>query len=154
MDPETLVFNGVNGATGEYLLPKMTPSQLARIALGESWDSHDLAELKWWYHRTTEATFGPKEGVDPKDLAQSGWGLIMSTGADPGILEALGELREHRRALAQAGGHEHYYRELVGDRGYRAGESKPDFLRRNGAGPGPADPDRGLPYYLLIVADP
>ena len=153
MDAENLVFNGINGATGEYLLPKMTPEQLARIALGESWDPQDLNELKWWYHRTAEATFGPKEGVNPKDLGQSGWGLIMPAGADPAILEALSELLDHRRAQVQEGGHQHYYREFVQDRGYRPGQSKQEFLRRNGAGPGPADPEK-VPYYLLIVGDP
>src|SRR4051812_16670677 len=139
MDAENLVFNGINGTTGKYLLPEMTPQQLARIARGESWDPEDLSELKWWYHRTAEETFGPVEGVDPTDLGQAGWGLIMPAGADPVILEALGELREHRRAQAQAGGSDHYYREFVDGHGYRPGESKQDFLRRHGAGPGPAN---------------
>ena len=153
MDDELMAFNGINGATGEYLLPKMTPQQLARVARGESWDPQDLGELKWWYQRTTEATFGPVEGVDPKDLAQTGWGLIMPADGDPAILEALGELRDHRRAQAQAGGEEHLYREFVGSRGYRPGQSKQEWLRDNGAGPGPANPKK-VPYYLLIVGDP
>jgi hypothetical protein len=67
--------------------------------------------------------------------------------ADPSILEALGELRAHRRA--QAG---EYYKEYVKD-GYRAGETKQSFLARHGAGPGPAVP-KNVPYYLLIVGDP
>jgi hypothetical protein len=153
MEAESLAFNGINGVTGDYLLPKLTTGQLAQIALGESWDHQDLKELKWWYYRTTEATFGPKEGVDPKDLAQSGWGLIMLASADSTIMEALGELRDHRRAQVQASGGASYYREFVGPLGYRSGESKQEFLRRNGAGPGPADPG-SVPYYLLIVGDP
>jgi hypothetical protein len=153
MDAENLVFNGINGTTGKYLLPEMTPQQLARIALGESWDARELSELKWWYHRTTDATFGPVEGVNPKDLGQSGWGLIMPANADPAILEALGELRKHRRAQAQAGGSDHYYREFTDGQGYRPGDSKQDFLSRHKAGPGPANPEN-VPYYLLIVGDP
>jgi hypothetical protein len=153
MSAEALTFNGINGATGEYLLPEMTAQQLAQLARGESWDAQHLSELKWRHHRTTEATFGPVEGVDPTDLGQAGWGLIMAAGADPAILEALGELRAHRRAQAQAGGKEHYYREFIDGQGYRPGQSKQEFLRRNGAGPGPADPEK-VPYYLLIVGDP
>lgn len=153
MNAEALVVNGVNGATGEYLLPKMTPQQIAQIARGESWDPQHLVELRWWHQRTTQATFGPIEGVDPKDLAQTGWGLITSVDSDPAVLEALGELRELRRNQAQAQGNEHYYREFVGSLGYRQGETKQGFLRRNGAGPGPANPEK-VPYYLLIVGDP
>jgi hypothetical protein len=153
MDADNLVFNGVNGATGEYLLPKMTSRQIARIALGESWDAEELDELRWWYHYTTAKTFGPAQGIDPKDLGQTGWGLVMPVGSDPAILDALSELREHRRAQAQAGKRADFYREYVGADGYRPGESKLDFLTRHGGGPGPANPKR-VPYYLLIVSDP
>jgi hypothetical protein len=153
---ETLVFNGVNGATGDYLLPKMTPRQISRIAQGEPQDPKLLKELKWWFRRT-EQTFGPAEGVDPKDLAQSGWGLIMAVDADPAILEALDELRAHRSAQAGDYYREYYKASEQGeDRkrdGYHAGESKQGFLARHGAGPGPAVP-KNVPYYLLIVGDP
>jgi hypothetical protein len=143
-----LVFNGINGATGGYLLPPLTAQQVARIAKGEPLDSNHLQELKWYYARATQATLGPKEGVDPKKLAESGWGVIFAYGADPRIKEALGELLAHRRSLAG-----NRYHEYVDDLAYRPNESKSDFLTRHGIGPGPADPDR-VPYYLLIVGDP
>ena len=38
--------------------------------------------------------------------------------------------------------------------GYKNGESKNDFLKRFGRGPGPAKPDEGVPYYLMIVGSP
>lgn len=45
---EHVVFNGVNGATGAYLLPPMTVAQIAEIARGGP-----LAEdLETWYRRT------------------------------------------------------------------------------------------------------
>jgi len=147
-----LVFNGVNGVTGEYLLPPMTPQQVSAIAQGEPLDPQEIRELKWYHRRATEATLGPTEGVDPKNLAETGWGVIFAHSADPAIREALSELLEHRKTQATQT-HEHYYKEYTGVAAYRPGESKLDFLARHGAGPGPADPEK-VPYYLLIVGSP
>ncbi|MGH8884046.1 MAG: hypothetical protein ACRDYX_02485 [Egibacteraceae bacterium] len=152
MSGELLTFNGVDGSTGSYLLSPMSPTQVSRMAGGESPDPAHLSELRWWYRRVTEASFGPKEGVEPKDLAQAGWGVIFAHDADPQVRQVLRPLLEHRRA--QAGRvHEHYYREFAGERGYRPGESKQEFLARQRAGPGPADPEN-VPYYLLVVGSP
>ena len=141
---DQLYFNGINGATGDYDLPPMTPAQLAGIIAGEEIDQGLLNELKL----RRQAHWAVKEGVDPNDLAQSGWGIIMAHNADPAIKEALSELLAHRRKQAGA-----RYREFVLDKGYRPGETKNKFLARFGAGPGPVDPDV-VPYYLLIAGDP
>lgn len=152
MSEERLVFNGINGANGDYLLPPMTPEQVSEIVRGEKQNPEHLQELKWWYQRVTQVTLGPKEGVDPKNLAETGWGVIFAYNADPSIKEALSELLEHRRDQATRK-NEHYYQEYIGEKAYRPGESKQRFLARQGVGPGPADPDK-VPYYLLIVGDP
>ena len=150
----TLVFNGINGATGDYLLPAMTPHDVARIAQGERLsDRHrfDLAGRQ--FRQSKEITkYGLIAGFDPKDLAQSGWGVIFARDADEDVREALAELLDHRRAAATAQA-EGRYQEYRGERGYQPGESAYDFLARFGAGPGPANPDK-VPYYLLIVGDP
>jgi hypothetical protein len=155
MSTERLFFNGINGASGDYLLPPMTIQQISGIARGEPQDEEHLRELKAWFQRTTQATLGPKEGVDPKNLAETGWGVIFAhedRERVPAIKEALSELLEHRRKQATQN-RQHYYREYTGVDAYRPGESKQKFLVRHGAGPGPADPDK-VPYYLLIVGDP
>jgi hypothetical protein len=145
-------FNGIDGSTGGYLLPPMMPREIAAIACGETWDNEHIKELSWRLRWLREATYGPIEGADPKDLATTGWGVIFAHNVDPAIREALSELLDYRREQASRI-NEKYYREYVGLLGYRPGETKQEFLARHGTGPGPADPDK-VPYYLLIVGDP
>ncbi|MEH2421683.1 MAG: hypothetical protein V7K48_12405 [Nostoc sp.] len=152
---EHLYFNGIDGATGEYLLPPLTPEQVAKIAQGEEFNPAHLQELqrKDRYVKGLEPDFAPLEGVDPKNLAETGWGVIFACdpeakGPNPAIKEALRELLEHRQTQATQN-NEKYYQEYL----YRPGESKNKFLARYSVGPGPADPDK-MPYYLLIVGDP
>ncbi|MBD2298687.1 C25 family cysteine peptidase [Nostoc sp. FACHB-190] len=151
---EELYFNGIDAASGSYLLPPLTPEQLAKIAQGESFDPEELIELQQKDQKVKglDPHFAPMEGIDPKNLAETGWGVIFAFNADPAIKEALQELLEHRQRQATAK-NEHFYKEYIGPKGYRPGESKNQFLSRHGVGPGPADPDK-MPYYLLIVGDP
>jgi hypothetical protein len=151
MPDERLALNGIDGSTGAYLLSDVTVAGLSRLARGARLDGPELAELER-VGRAREPTYGPREGVDPKDLAEAGWGVIFASDADPAVREALSELLDHRRrqATARRAGR---YREYLGNDGHRPGESKWAFLGRHGAGAGPADPDR-VPYYLLIVGDP
>ncbi len=106
----------------------------------------ELLKGAGWYEKGPR--MGVREGVDPRDLAAAGWGVVFAKGADPKVREALAGLLEHRRE--QAG---ERYLELAGDDGYRPDEGKWTFLSRFKAGPGPVDPDK-LPYYLLLVGDP
>ncbi|MEM7050282.1 MAG: hypothetical protein AAF604_11520 [Acidobacteriota bacterium] len=84
----------------------------------------------------------------PPNLARDGWGVIFAQGGDPAVAEALRPLLEHRRQQAGAD----RYRELRGGDGYRAGETKLDFLARHGVAPGPPQPDR-MPANLLLVGN-
>jgi hypothetical protein len=149
MRNEDLVFNGINGASGDYLLPPMSPEELSRIIQGETLDEEHLRDLRNRYQTVIETHVGPKEGVDPTRLDESGWGVIFAFADQdkvPAIREALGDLLKLRRE--QAGERYQEYTDA-----YRPDESKSSFLARHRAGPGPADPDR-VPYYLLIVGDP
>ena len=82
--------------------------------------------------------------IDPQDLAQAGWALVLPVGGSGERRAALGPLLEWRRT--QAG---ERYRELE----YRPGERATDFLARYGVGLDTVDPAR-LPYYLLLVGGP
>jgi DNA/RNA endonuclease G (NUC1)/V8-like Glu-specific endopeptidase len=156
---QVLVFNGINGATGDYLLPPLPVGKVADLAVKEPVDARHLQELKYWHERTSQQHYGPRAGIDATSLDEAGWGVIFSAKAGPGLSEALRPLLELRKSQASKS-EERFYREFAGPKsGYRPGdattppESKADFLARQGMGPGPADPKR-VPYYLLIVGSP
>src|SRR6266498_33741 len=93
---DLMFFNGINARTGDYLVPPLTADQLSNLARGKPpftpEQKNDLgAELEWRANKD-QAHFGTAEGVDPKDLAQTGWGVIFAAAADPKIKDALTEL--------------------------------------------------------------
>lgn len=133
-EEDFLAVNGIDADTGEYLRPDISTSDLAALARGTTLEKRHLRELK---ARTDDPDhFGPIEGVDPKDLGQSGWAVIFPFREDARrtdeIREALSELLDHRRAQTE------WYRDIHGPDGYRPDESKRDFLRRFDVGAGPA----------------
>ena len=140
MTEDVLYFNGIDGTTGEYLSPPMTPREL--LALLEPGAGHLLAP------RERRTTFG----IDPRKLESSGWGVLFPRDVDPAVREALEPLLVHRRA--QAGRcHPDRFREYAGRSGYAPGESASTLLGRLGVGPGAINPDKA-PFYLLLVGGP
>ena len=160
---QPLVFNGINAATGDYLLPPLPAEVIGQIARGEKLDQFHLDELRKRHEErrkqqdTENPLLGVIPGVDPNKLEAAGWGVIFTHDASPAVREALLPLLDRRQA--QAGQYFREFSRFVNCRdcnglcGYRTGESKSDFLARHRMGPGPADPDK-VPYYLLIVGDP
>ena len=149
----SLIFtNGINGDTGDYLLPPLTPEQISKYALGETFNPNALNELQekhyWVQNKSAGGDF-----EDVGNLSETGWGVIFAHGTDPAIRDALSELLNHRKRQATQQ-NERFYREFIGVNAYRLGESKNDFLGRHNVGPGLVDPKKGVPYYLLIVGDP
>jgi hypothetical protein len=105
--------------------------------------------------RVPEARRQVKEGVDPSNLAQAGWGVIFpyedprQPARMPAIKDALQPLLDLRRSKAG-----HYFKVYEGADGYRPNDTAAKFVARHGAGVSdPADPEK-VPYYLLIVGSP
>nr|MDP9120790.1 hypothetical protein [Acidobacteriota bacterium] len=151
MSGENLYFNGIDATSGGYALPPMSLAEMARRVRGLPAERGRVDRFRW---KGRGQGRGLPDGVDVRDLAQTGWGVIFAQGdvqaaAVRQRLRTLLELR--RRQVGDSAPHR--YRELIGERGYRAGESKQDFLARFGLGAGPVDPDK-MPYYLLLVGSP
>jgi hypothetical protein len=150
LSAERFHANGIDGASGGYLLPELTPADVARAARGEPVDAI-AAELRR-RQLAGEAHYGVPDEADPDDLGDTGWGIVFAHDADPAIREALAPLIAHRQAQAAAKNPARF-RVLAGEQGVRPGQSKNDFLVENGGVPGECDPDR-MPYYLLLVGAP
>lgn len=147
-----VTLNGIDAATGTYLVPPMGTGQVARLAADRRPAPRELAELRARRHRDSQRFLGVREGIDPVDLSSAGWAVVFASDADQAVREALSPLL--RRREEQAGGvHPHRYREFTGPDGLLPDDTKGRFLARHGIGPGPADPDR-VPYYLLLVGSP
>lgn len=113
-----------------------------------------IAELK--RTRDLHQLRSVKAGIDPLQLSQAGWGLVFPHEADASaplanaILAQLAPLLAWRREQAGA----RYHEPILGNLGYRPGESKLSFLARlKTATAGAVDPEK-LPYYLLLVGSP
>ncbi|TMQ09281.1 MAG: hypothetical protein E6J90_07495 [Deltaproteobacteria bacterium] len=156
-DVTRLICNGIDATTGEYLVPPIDAHRLARVATGDRLAGDEIADLQNKSLQARRSSFTVVEGVDPNDLAQTGWAAVFPAVADDDALrqaairDALAPLLQHRRAQATAAAD--LYREYAGELGYRTGETKQQYLARLGAGPGPARPQK-VPYYLLLIATP
>ena len=164
--PAEYISNGLNGATGNYLIPATTVQQVSQIARAEVVDESHIFELE----RKLEEGLSEKgltRGKNPLTLDEAGWGVIFARNykheettrlTAEKIREALSPLLERRKAQSTEK-NEKYYREFIGKKkpnhAFRIGESKRIFLSDRGVpnSIGVADPDY-LPYYLLIVGDP
>jgi hypothetical protein len=146
-------FSGIDGTTGEPATPPLSFDQIGAFVRGDRIDLDEAARLRSSARAAVTDTLGVIEGVDRADLAQAGWGVIFSAGANPAIIDALKPLMDLRRSQA-ASKKPGRYRQFVGPDGLAAGERESQFLVRHGIAPGSAaDPDQ-MPYYLLLVGGP
>src|SRR6476661_813645 len=153
MAEKKLYFNGIDGRTGKYLTPPLTSREVSARGLSATLEERPerWAWFRDWASRRAadDSSREPIFDCDPRDLAETGWGVIHAPGASGEIRKALSRLLQHRRQQAGAQ-NPSYFREFE----YRSGETVSQFLQRNGAkSGGAADPDR-VPYYLLIAGSP
>jgi hypothetical protein len=154
-DDELVIFNGIDGSSGDYLTPPLTVVQLSQAVQEATATPEPTGMLQARRVRDTEAHLGVVELVaDPQDLGQAGWGVIFPAEMPPTELtelkEALAPLLEWRKHQAGA----EYYKEYSGPEGYRPGDTLLDWLPRHGRSPAEQADPTVVPYYLLLVGDP
>jgi hypothetical protein len=157
---QELHLNGIDASTGGPMddFP-ITTDMIAKVARGQKISPEELKDAKMKKALSNQAAhFGVAEGIDNTDLSQTGWGLVFPASLPKksvdAIKEAMKPLLDLRKSQAGAVD-ESFYKEFIGEeKGLKNGESKNDFLKRYGRGPGPADPASGVPYYMLLVGSP
>ena len=117
-----LCFNGIDGSTGHYLLPTLSPREVAKIASNEPLDPAQTEELRRRWRDVKEPHFAPVAGVDAQDLSQAGWGVIFAPDVSEAEKEGLSSLLKLRKE--QAG---YQYQEFSEERAYRHGDTKYSF---------------------------
>ncbi len=156
---QQLFLNGIDAETGGYVYEGLTTDLIAKVARGQKLTPEDLrdAKLRKALDDQKHEHFGVAEGIDDTNLAETGWSVIFPAALPQKSVDALKEalkpLLDLRREQASAND-ETFYKEVIGpELGVKNGESKNEFLKRFGRGPGPADPAK-FPYYALIVGSP
>lgn len=159
---QELMLNGINADGGSYsdeLGASITTEMIAKVARGQKLTPEDLQDAKRRRALDQQKAdhFGVAEGIDDTKLEETGWGVVFPNNLPKKSVDALKEalkpLLDHRKKQAAANV-AHYYREFIGEEnGYKQGESKNEFLKRFGRGPGPANPEQ-VPYYLMLVGSP
>jgi hypothetical protein len=174
---EELFPNGIDGTTGQPLL-RIDAASAAQMAQNtkETPETQALHEEK---ANAQEGHFGTVADVDPNDLAAARWAVVVHAEDSVEILKALWPLIAHRSEQMDVtlpavtfgagetcgawlnrytdGGSKSFERDwgsippvLL----YRPNEGVNTWLARHGVMAGPVDPERGMPYYLLLAGRP
>ncbi len=155
---QELFINGIDAETGNYILEGVTLEMIAKVARRKQLEPDEIRDIKIrkMVDQMHTNHLGVSEGINATDLAQTGWCFVfpsdMQQDEVDGIKDALKPLFEHRKAQSSVH-NETFFKEITGVEGYRKGETKNDFLKRFGRGPGPANPKK-IPYYVMLVGSP
>lgn len=138
MENTLLHFNGIDGETGDYLIPPISMNDAAELAARTSTQRTDDGP------GPALLSFGLPADVDENNLAEVGWAIVFPEDVDPKVRKALEPLIELRKA--EAG---HLFKELS----FKRGEDFRAWLERYDASVGDINPDV-IPNYLLLVGSP
>ena len=145
---DVLIPFGVSAASG-CPLNNLSDDPIKSLLKRERERLHDPETIAL-AEKLSVPNYGVIGEVDGEDLKQAGWGVLFAPGTDPAIRRALQPLLDHRRERDEASPFAMY----DGDDAYRSGETASQWLGRppREVKLDVVNPDKGVPYYLLIVA--
>lgn len=172
--PPDLLPNGIDAVTGQPLLA-IDSGAAAELARQEQEPDH-LRELHTAKERQSEALdYGPVYGINEDRLDEARWAIVVNSQDDAALLYRLTPLivwRSQQQGITlppltfrigETCG-EWLQRHVPDpttpwDRRppvllHHPGESCTEWLQRHGVAHGPVDPQRGIPFYVLLVGRP
>ncbi|HEV2293703.1 MAG TPA: hypothetical protein VGR35_07595, partial [Tepidisphaeraceae bacterium] len=139
---DTVYVNGIHARTGEPLVKSQTIAAWAGELRGRGLDVPQ--EVRASVQAARFRAFGLPDTVDPNDLRQAGWGVVVPEGRKQQLLDALKPLLDHRRATVPP--------DRLKLLTY-TGESCREWLRQQGMAFGSQKPTI-VPYHLLLAGTP
>lgn len=143
---DKLYVNGIDGATGQYLVAPMAYDEAASYVRGLPHDTPLLRFFKKIWDIVRQPFLGLPFGVSPEDVTQAGWGVVFHKDEDPDVRQALELLVQHRREEI---GNDNLVKVLE----YDGQQDAHAWLADHGVLAGDVVPSR-VPYYLLLVGGP
>ena len=104
MSEDQFFLNGIDGVTGEYLVPPLSAESVARLIRPVE-DREQSGWLKRLRNLFTRPFLGLPVDIDPTDVARAGWGVVVSPQTPSEALSALEPLIAHRRSQVLADRH-------------------------------------------------
>lgn len=145
MNDDDIILNGINGATGEYLVEPITPAEAASIASGQPTEEATAKWLKGKASAAARKNLDLPMDVDPTQPSRAGWAIVLRAGASAELQAAVQPLIDRRKKV------------VAPDRckvlEYRPGETMRKWLARHGVAPGSVIPTK-VPYYVTLVGGP
>ena len=143
---DPLFLNGIDGVTGQYLVPPVKLPAAAKMAAPREASSYVQRWKNWILdHSPLLLGFDTMFGVDKADPTQAGWAVVFHAQASEEVRRSLEPLIAHRRTQMAP--------DLVHVLTYLPGEPAHKFLSRHGTPMGDVEPTQ-VPYYLLLVGGP
>ena len=140
---------GISAKTGRPLCD-LTDDAVKSVLNLQQEPSPELLAAQQERSGPTKTSFAISGDFEACDLSQVGWGVIFAPNVDGAIKEALKPLLEHRQKQVEDAPFVVY----EGASAYLAGETASAWLNRHNVRLDIVNPDKGVPYYLLIVGSP
>ncbi len=172
---DQIVFNGINGDTGEYLTQPIDRTQTLALAQGTMPDRGVTNWLRRVWTILSQAHLGLPLDMRPEIVEEAGWAIVFHRDEDDAVKAAFAPLIEHRRRQVldyrrRQGRLPDPGEDAADDAGIRAendqvdnvkvleyvgneGENANAWLAEHDVSAGSVEPNK-VPYYILLVGSP